>query len=91
MGTPPSLQAVLGLNPKQGERSLLKCKSGDNPEIFLASLTGGSVESASLDIIISDDVVFSVTGSTSVHLTGYYMPIEPQQMSDDEFDEYGEE
>lgn len=81
----------MGLNPKQGERTVVKCKVGDNPEIFLASLTGGAVESCSLDIILSDDVIFSVTGSTSVHLTGYYMPIEPQEETDDEFDEYGEE
>lgn len=72
---------------KSKDRVVVKCKVGEGPEILLCSLIPGVVESSNLDLLFDQDVVFSVTGSTSVHLTGYYMPIDDTE-SDEDFDSY---
>lgn len=61
----------------------MKCKVGDGPELLLCSLTPGVSESCSLDLLFDQDVVFSVAGSTSVHLVGYYMPLDDEEEDND--------
>ncbi|XP_002991761.2 peptidyl-prolyl cis-trans isomerase FKBP53 [Selaginella moellendorffii] len=82
-------QATLGQNAKDGERSILKCKGGEGPPVFVCSLKPGLHETCYLDLNFEDDVVFSVTGSTPIHLSGYYM--EPFSDEDDDESYDGEE
>ncbi|GBG65044.1 hypothetical protein CBR_g49113 [Chara braunii] len=80
-------QAVLGNFPDAdvGKRSLVKCKVGQEaPELFICSLRAGKEDSAGLDLIFEDDVTFAVSGPTSVHLTGYYIPYEEENDDDDD-------
>jgi FK506-binding nuclear protein len=77
-------QATLGLECKGKQRTVVKCKVGENPEVLLCSLVPGVSESCALDLLFDQDVTFSVSGATSVHLTGYYMPIEEPYSSEEE-------
>ncbi|KAG6544117.1 hypothetical protein Mapa_014429 [Marchantia paleacea] len=79
-------QATLGLEGKSKERAVVKCKVGDGPELLLCSLIPGVSESCSLDLLFDQDVTFSVVGSASVHLIGYYMPLEDEEGDDDDYD-----
>lgn len=81
-------QATLGLDCKGKERTVVKCKVGDNPELLLCSLIPGVSESCALDLLFDQEVTFTVSGATSVHLTGYYMPLEEPYSSEDDEDEY---
>ncbi|BBN12176.1 FK506-binding nuclear protein [Marchantia polymorpha subsp. ruderalis] len=81
-------QATLGLEGKSKERAVVKCKVGDGPELLLCSLIPGVSESCSLDLLFDQDVTFSVVGSASVHLIGYYMPLEDEE-DDDDYDSEG--
>lgn len=63
-------------------------KVGENPEILLCSLTSGLLESCPLDLVFEEDATFSVVGSGSIHLSGYFMPIiEEHHHGHDEDDE----
>ncbi|CAM6094931.1 unnamed protein product [Calypogeia fissa] len=84
-------QATLGLDAKGKERTVVKCKVGDGPELLLCSLTPGVSESCFLDLLFDQDVVFSVAGSTSVHLVGYYMPLDDDDEEDDDYEFEGSE
>eukprot|EP00250_Pteridium_aquilinum_P007520 c17215_g1_i1 orf=205-1170(+) len=64
-------QATLG-NKKSDERIIVKCSVADSPVVYLCSLLPGTVETCPLDLYFDDDVTFSVKGSTSVHLVGYF-------------------
>lgn len=81
-------QATLGLDCKGKQRTVVKCKVGDNPELLLCSLIPGVSESCALDLLFDQEVTFTVSGATSVHLTGYYMPLEEPYSSEEEDDEY---
>lgn len=81
-------QATLGLDCKGKERTVVKCKVGDNPELLLCSLIPGVSESCALDLLFDQEVTFTVSGATSVHLTGYYMPLEEPYSSEEDDDEY---
>ena len=61
-------------NNASKERSIVKCRVGDGPVLYLCSLLPGVAESCSLDLYFEDDIVFSVKGSASVHLVGYFEP-----------------
>lgn len=77
----------MGLDAKGKQRTVVKCKVGENPELLLCSLTPGVSESCALDLLFDQDVTFTVSGATSVHLTGYYMPIEePYSSEEDDYD-----
>ncbi|KAL3678599.1 hypothetical protein R1sor_021555 [Riccia sorocarpa] len=78
-------QATLGLEGKSKERSVVKCKVGEGPELLLCSLIPNVSESCSLDLLFDEDVTFSVVGTTSVHLIGYYMPLEDDENEDDDY------
>ena len=84
-------QATLGLDCKGKQRTVVKCKVGDSPEVLLCSLVPGVQESCALDLLFDQEVTFTVSGATSVHLTGYYMPLEDPYDSEDEDDYSSEE
>ena len=69
----------------------MKCKVGESPEVLLCSLVPGVQESCALDLLFDQEVTFTVSGATSVHLTGYYMPLEDPYDSEDEDDYDSEE
>ncbi|KAL2609953.1 hypothetical protein R1flu_028526 [Riccia fluitans] len=78
-------QATLGLEGKSKERAVVKCKVGNKPELLLCSLIPNVLESCSLDLLFDEDVTFSVVGNSSVHLIGYYMPLEDDENEDDDY------
>lgn len=70
-------QATLGFSSTSPtKKSVVQCNVGDRPGILLCSLLPGRKETCSLNLIFDEDeeVVFSVLGPSSVHLTGYYVP-----------------
>lgn len=73
------------------KRTVVKCKVGDKPEVLLCSLISEIQESCALDLLFDQEVTFTVTGATSVHLTGYYMPLDGLYDSEDdsEYDSEG--
>ncbi len=83
-------QATLGLESKGKQRTVVKCEVGERPEVLLCSLVPGVSESTSLDLLFDEEVVFTVSGNASVHLTGYYEPHEDQYNSGaaDDYDSY---
>ncbi|CAM8987368.1 unnamed protein product [Rhodiola kirilowii] len=85
-------QATLGIGSGTN-KSLVQCNVGDKYPVFLCALLPGKTESCSLDLEFQevDDVLFSVIGPRSVHLTGYYLPSRPQLGGDDESESYGED
>lgn len=71
-------QATLGFDSTSStKKTVVQCNVGDRPGVLLCSLLPGRKETCSLNLIFDEDeeVVFSVLGPTSVHLTGYYMPV----------------
>ncbi|KAH9322265.1 hypothetical protein KI387_016904, partial [Taxus chinensis] len=66
-------QATLGLG-SSGQKSVVQCNVGDRPGVLLCSLLSGKTETCSLNLQFEEEeVIFSVLGPTSVHLTGYYI------------------
>ena len=87
------MQATLGLEATPNERVALKCKIG-NEEVLICSLREGTSESTNLDVLLDQYSELSVQSnqkktSTSIHVTGYHAPDEPQVMmrGDDEEEE----
>lgn len=71
-------QATLGFDSTPStKKSVVQCNVGDRPGVLLCSLLPGRKETCSLNLIFDEDeeVVFSVLGPTSVHITGYYVPL----------------
>ncbi|KAK1576004.1 hypothetical protein Q3G72_010051 [Acer saccharum] len=87
-------QATLGLG-KSTEKSILQCSVGDKNPIFLCSLLPNMNESCPLNLEFSEDdlVAFSVIGSRSIHLSGYFVADCCGDHLRDEFDSdsYGED
>mmetsp|Transcript_28351 Transcript_28351/g.39162 ORF Transcript_28351/g.39162 Transcript_28351/m.39162 type:complete len:384 (-) Transcript_28351:91-1242(-) len=67
-------QATLGEKVKPNERVCVKCHTSEGEDFLLCSLTAGRQECCFLDLVFSGYAEFSVTGSSTVHLTGYLMP-----------------
>ncbi|XP_010519118.1 PREDICTED: peptidyl-prolyl cis-trans isomerase FKBP43-like [Tarenaya hassleriana] len=67
-------QAALGIGNSR-EKSIVQCKVGGKSPIILCVLSPDNVESALLNLEFEEAVhaVFSVVGSRSVHLTGFYL------------------
>ncbi|KAJ4950513.1 hypothetical protein NE237_027345 [Protea cynaroides] len=67
-------RATLGLG-KPTKKILVQCNVGKKSAIVLCSLIPDKTESCSLGLEFEedDDVVFSVLGTHSVHLTGFYL------------------
>lgn len=68
------LQASLGLGSSL-TKSVLLCNIGNKNPFFLCSLFPEKSESLLLNLEFEevDDVVFSVIGPRSIHLSGYYL------------------
>ena len=77
-------QATLGLGSST-ERSIVQCSIGHKSPIFLCSLIPDKNESCPLNLEFDDDdlVAFSVIGSRSVYLSGYFEAIEGDGIRDD--------
>ncbi|XVE64108.1 hypothetical protein DITRI_Ditri07aG0075200 [Diplodiscus trichospermus] len=87
-------QATLGLGSAT-ERVVLQCSVGHRSPIILCSLLPNQNETCSLDLKFdeSDDLVaFSVIGTRSIHLSGYFVTEDGDQLRDEyESDSYGED
>ncbi|ESQ47345.1 hypothetical protein EUTSA_v10027735mg [Eutrema salsugineum] len=86
-------QATLGLG-NATTRSILQCNVGNKSPLFLCVLSPEKVDSCQLNIEFeeADEVVFSVIGPRSVHLTGYFLERSTAlRLNDDESESYGED
>ncbi|CAH2051970.1 unnamed protein product [Thlaspi arvense] len=86
-------QATLGLG-NATTRSILQCNVGNKSPLFLCVLSPEKVDSCQLNIEFeeADDVVFSVIGPRSIHLTGYFLGKgSGLGQNDDESESYGED
>lgn len=56
-------------------KSLVQCNVGNKSPVFLCALLPDKTESCHLDVEFEEDdeVIFSVIGPRSVHLTGYFL------------------
>ncbi|KAG5123038.1 hypothetical protein JHK82_029775 [Glycine max] len=86
-------QATLGIG-SSSEKSILQCSSGHKSPVFLCSLLPDKVESCPLNLEFDADdlVAFSVVGSRSIHLSGYFAADDGDDLRDDyEYDSWGED
>ncbi|KAJ1289118.1 hypothetical protein BS78_02G140600 [Paspalum vaginatum] len=86
-------QATLG-NCDAAARTVLRCNVGNKIPIKLCSLNPKLAEMCHLEIELEevDDVVFSVIGQSSIHLSGYYVRASSRSnVGDDESESYGED
>ncbi|MQL83957.1 hypothetical protein Taro_016458 [Colocasia esculenta] len=84
-------QATLG-NGTATKRSVVQCSVGNKKPVLLCSLLPDRAESCSLDLRFEkdDEVVFSVVGPRSIHLTGYFLEESGHGGGDaDDSDSYG--
>lgn len=87
-------QATLGVGVGPStEKSILQCSSGRKNPVFLCSLLPNKVETCPLNLKFDEDdlVKFSVIGSRSIHLSGYFVPDEDDTRDDYEYDSLGED
>uniref|UniRef100_A0A2P2JZF4 peptidylprolyl isomerase n=1 Tax=Rhizophora mucronata TaxID=61149 RepID=A0A2P2JZF4_RHIMU len=81
-------QATLGLGSSR-ERCILQCSVGHKSQIFLCSLLPDRIESCSLNLEFKDELVaFSVIGTRSIHLSGYFVSDEEGDYLRDEYESY---
>ncbi|KAM0821362.1 hypothetical protein ACQ4PT_056812 [Festuca glaucescens] len=86
-------QATLG-SCDAAKRSVLQCVVGNKAPIIVCSLNPRLAEMCHLEIELEevDEVLFSVLGPSSVHLSGYYLrPSSRSGAGDDESESYGED
>ncbi|KAJ0981162.1 hypothetical protein J5N97_009417 [Dioscorea zingiberensis] len=85
-------QASLG-DGKGSNKSVLQCNVGDKSPILLCNLIPNVSESCHLELEFeeNDDVIFSVLGQRSVHLSGYYLGSGGNARGDDSDESYGED
>ncbi|XP_059651547.1 peptidyl-prolyl cis-trans isomerase FKBP43-like [Cornus florida] len=85
-------QATLGIGSST-KKSLVQCNVGDKSPVFLCALLPNKTESCHLDLEFeeADEVLFSVIGPRSVHLTGYYVGNSRHSNLNDDTDSYGED
>ncbi|KAF7813308.1 peptidyl-prolyl cis-trans isomerase FKBP53 [Senna tora] len=86
-------QATLGLGSST-ERSILQCSSGRKNPVFLCSLLPNKIDSCPLNLEFGEDdlVAFSVIGPRSIHLSGYFVATDGDDLRDDyEYDSFGED
>ncbi|XP_065854103.1 uncharacterized protein [Euphorbia lathyris] len=85
-------QATLGFGTGT-KNSVVQCNVGAKCPVFLCSLFPEQSESCQLNLEFeeADEVVFSVIGPRSVHLTGYYLGASRHYKLDDESESYGED
>ncbi|KAJ4718953.1 Peptidylprolyl isomerase [Melia azedarach] len=86
-------QATLGIGTAP-EKSVVQCNVGNKSPVFLCSLFPEKTESCQLNLEFeeADEVVFSVIGPRSVHLTGYFLGTSGRHYNiNDESESYGED
>ncbi|XP_039127649.1 peptidyl-prolyl cis-trans isomerase FKBP53 [Dioscorea cayenensis subsp. rotundata] len=85
-------QATLG-DGKGTAKSVLQCNVGDKSPILLCNLIPNVSESCHLELEFeeADDVVFSVLGQKSVHLSGFYLGSGGNGGGEDSDESYGED
>ncbi|CAM0950625.1 unnamed protein product [Alopecurus aequalis] len=86
-------QATLG-SCDAAKRSVLQCVVGNKTPVIICSLNPRLAEMCHLEIELEEDdeVLFSVLGPSSVHLSGYYLrPGSRSGAGDDESESYGED
>lgn len=86
-------QATLGIGSST-EKSILQCSSGHKSPVYLCSLLPNKVESCPLNLQFDDEdlVAFSVIGSRSIHLSGFFVADGGDELRDDyEYDSLGED
>ena len=72
-------QATLGVEVGKGEkgtgvkRCVLQCSAENKDPVFLCVLMPEQSETCHLELEFEEEVTFSVIGSRSIHLAGYYM------------------
>nr|CAB3486344.1 unnamed protein product [Digitaria exilis] len=77
-----------------GGRTVLQCNVGNKIPIRLCSLNPKLAEMCHLEIELEkvDNVIFSVIGPSSIHLSGYYVRSSSRSnIGDDESESYGED
>ncbi|XP_057761888.1 peptidyl-prolyl cis-trans isomerase FKBP53 [Arachis stenosperma] len=85
--------ATLGIG-SSNEKTILQCSSGHKSPIFLCSLLPNKIESCPLNLEFGDDdlVAFSVIGPQSIHLSGYFVADDGDDLRDDyEYDSFPED
>uniref|UniRef100_A0A7C9A8P3 peptidylprolyl isomerase n=1 Tax=Opuntia streptacantha TaxID=393608 RepID=A0A7C9A8P3_OPUST len=85
-------QATLGTG-SSNNKSLVQCNVGKKSPVLLCSLLPGVLESCHLELEFDEveEVIFSVIGARSVHLSGYYLGNVRQLGGIDESESYGED
>lgn len=85
-------QATLGLGSST-TKSLVQCNVGNKSPVFLCALLPDKTESCHLDVEFEEDdeVIFSVIGPRSVHLTGYFLGSGRHSDPNDDTESYGED
>uniref|UniRef100_A0A0D9XC55 peptidylprolyl isomerase n=1 Tax=Leersia perrieri TaxID=77586 RepID=A0A0D9XC55_9ORYZ len=86
-------QATLG-SCDSAARTVVQCNVGSKTPIILCSLNPKLAEMCHLEVELEedDDVVFSVLGQSSIHLSGYYIRSSGRfNAGDDESESYGED
>ncbi|XP_031384066.1 peptidyl-prolyl cis-trans isomerase FKBP43 isoform X1 [Punica granatum] len=85
-------QATLGIGSGTN-KSVVQCNVGNKSPVFLCSLFPEKSESCQLNLEFeeADEVVFSVIGSRSVHITGYYLGNGRFSHMNEESESFGED
>ncbi|XP_022718143.1 peptidyl-prolyl cis-trans isomerase FKBP43-like isoform X2 [Durio zibethinus] len=88
-------QATLGMG-NGAQKSIVQCNVGNKRPVFVCSLLPEKAEccQVNLEFEESDEVVFSVIGPRTVHLSGFYLPTSSHNGHNDESllrESYGED
>ncbi|XP_020241157.1 peptidyl-prolyl cis-trans isomerase FKBP43-like isoform X1 [Asparagus officinalis] len=85
-------QATLGIG-NATNKSIVQCNVGNKSPILLCNLIPNLLETVHLELEFeeAEDVVFSVLGKRSVHLSGYYVGSSGGKFDDDSSESYGED
>ncbi|GMG98907.1 hypothetical protein Nepgr_000747 [Nepenthes gracilis] len=86
-------QATLGIGSAI-KKTVVQCNVGNKSPVLLCSLLPDRAESCHLELEFEevDEVIFSVFGPRSVHLTGYYLAKTQRPVNaEDDSDTYGED
>uniref|UniRef100_A0A1J3IRE8 peptidylprolyl isomerase n=1 Tax=Noccaea caerulescens TaxID=107243 RepID=A0A1J3IRE8_NOCCA len=86
-------QATLGIG-NATIRSILQCNVGNKSPLFLCVLSPEKVDSCQLNLEFeeAEEVIFSVIGPRSIHLTGYFLGRSTAfRQNDDESESFGED
>ncbi|EOY14187.1 FKBP-like peptidyl-prolyl cis-trans isomerase family protein isoform 3, partial [Theobroma cacao] len=85
-------QATLGMGSSM-QKSIVQCNVGNKSPVYVCCLFPDKAECCQLNLEFEEahEVVFSVIGPRSVHLTGYYLPNSSCNHPNDESESYGED